>query len=995
MTAHQPLSPETRDAEVLALGRELLRRMGDRVPGLFDTRWWVGRALDWAMRDPAFKTDLFRFVDVFPSLGSSRQVARHVQEYLLTEGRELPGLPAAALKIAGSEAAAPVTARLVRRNVEALARRFILGAEAAQALPGLEALHRQGLAFTVDLLGEATLSEGEADACRDRYRDLIANLPARVASWPPDGRIDRGHLGPLPRANVSLKVSALDPRLEAADPAGGVARLARRLLPLLLEAQELGASVHLDLEQWELHDLTFDLFEEVASHPGLRSWPHLGMTLQAYLRGSRRDLERLLSIARARQAPVGVRLAKGAYWDAEVVRSRQHGYPCPVFTDKAATDARFEELTVGLLREPQWFQAAFASHNLRSLAHAAVAARELGLPTEAIEIQTLAGMAEPERLAFRDLGYRVRVYAPVGELVPGMAYLVRRLLENTSTQGFLRLTHREREAPEVLFARPAPESSRARTPRQPLRGVEVPFENCPFSDFADRNTRGAFSAAVAAVWRRLPLVAPVVVAGRTRPGQHFLEHPCPGTPDRTATRVALASSQDVAHAVEEASRAWPGWRDEPIEKRAALLERLADRLEADRLALAAVQVAEAGKPWREADADVAEAVDYCRYYARRAPAELGPRALGGAPGEENTLWYEGRGPTAVIAPWNFPLAILTGMASAALVAGNPVLLKPAEQASGTGYTLFEHLLAAGFPAGVVCFLPGLGEEVGARLVGDPRVATVAFTGSKAVGLAILRAAGETAAGQRHVKRVVCEMGGKNAIVVDETADVDAAVAGVLQGAFGYAGQKCSACSRVITVGTAHEPFARRLADACRSLPQLPPDDPGCRLGPVVDRESYARLQTVLADPGPGAEPLFVGAPREGGWYVPPAVYRVSSPDHPLMRDELFGPVVALCRAETFEEGLQVATATDYALTGAVYSRTPSHLALATRKFRVGNLYLNRTCTGAVVGRQPFGGFGLSGGGTKAGGPGYLLHFADPRVVCENTVRRGFSPGVQI
>lgn len=995
MRTSEPSSFEKLDAEILSLGRELLRRMGDQVPGVFDTRWWVGRALDWAMRDPAFKTDLFRFVDVFPSLAGSRQVARHVREYLLPEARELPGLPAAALKIAGSEAAAPATARFVRRNVEALARRFVLGAKAAQALPGLEDLHHQGLAFTVDLLGEATLSEAEADACRDRYRDLIETLPARVASWPPDDRIDRGHLGILPRANVSLKVSALDPRLEAADPAGGVARLVKRLLPLLLQARKLGASVHLDLEQWELHDLTFDLFEEVASHPGLRSWPHLGMTLQAYLQNSGRDLERLLSVARSRQTAVGVRLAKGAYWDAEVVRSRQHGYPCPVFTDKAATDARFEELTVGLLREPQWFQAAFASHNLRSLAHAAVAARELGLPREAVEVQTLAGMAEPERLAFRDLGYRVRVYAPVGELVPGMAYLVRRLLENTSTQGFLRLTHRERGAPEVLFAPPAPGPARAPTPRQPVRGAGTPFENCPLSDFADRGTRAAFGAAVSAVWDRLPLAAPVVVSGRTRPPERFLEHPCPGAPDRTATRVALSRGEDVDQAAEEAARAWPRWRDEPIERRAALLERLADRLEADRLALAALQVAEAGKPWREADADVAEAVDYCRYYARRAPAELGPRTLGGAPGEQNTLWYEGRGPTTVVAPWNFPLAILTGMASAALVAGNPVLLKPAEQASGTGYALFEHLIAAGFPAGAVHFLPGLGEEVGARLVGDPRVATVAFTGSKAVGLAILRAAGETASGQRHVKRVVCEMGGKNAIVVDETADLDAAVAGVLQGAFGYAGQKCSACSRVITVGAAHESFARRLVDASRSLPQLPPEDPGCRLGPVVDREAYERLRAVLADPGPGAESLFVGEWREGGWYVPPAVYRVRTTDHPLMRDELFGPVVALYQAETFEDALEAATATDYALTGAVYSRTPSHLALATQRFRVGNLYLNRTCTGAVVGRQPFGGFGLSGGGTKAGGPGYLLHFCDPRVVCENTVRRGFSPEVQI
>ncbi len=991
-----PSAADRFDALILDLGREIQDRMGGELPGIFDTRYWEGKALDWAMRDPEFKTDLFRLVDVLPSLRSSRQVARHVREYLLRDGRALPGLAGAAVRLAASEGASGLASRAVRRNVEALARRFILGADAAQALPRLEALHRQGFAFTADLLGEATLSEAEADAYRDRYRDLIEHLPAQVAPWPPDERIDRNHLGPIPRANVSLKVSALDPRLDAADPDGGVSRLADRLLPLLRRARELGVSAHLDLEQWELHDITFDLFEALAAHPDLRSWPHLGVTLQAYLQRSGHDLDRLLAVARARGAPVAVRLVKGAYWDAEVVRSRQHGYPCPVFTDKAATDARFEELTLRLLEESEWCQTAFASHNLRSVAHAVVAARELGLPKAAIEIQTLAGMAEPEREALRALGYRIRVYTPVGQLIPGMAYLVRRLLENTSNQGFLRLTHRERDAPEALFSRPRPAPPVAEGgTAEPASGPRADFTNCPLTDFADREPREVFAAAVGTAVAGPLVSAPIVIAGHTVPAERSLEHPRPGATGRVATIVDLASADDVERAVESADRAWPSWRDRPLAERAALLERLADRLEADRLALAALQVMEVGKPWREADADVAEAVDYCRYYARRAPTELGARALGDTPGEGNRLWYEGRGVAAVIAPWNFPLAILAGMTGAALVAGNPVVLKPAEQASGTAHALFERLLEVGFPPVVVQFLPGLGEEVGARLARDPRVATVAFTGSKAAGLGILREAGATRPGQRQVKRVVCEMGGKNAILVDETADLDAAVAGVLQSAFEYAGQKCSACSRVITVGAVGEAFSERLVEACRGLPLLPPEDPGCRLGPVVDGEAFERLTAILRDPGPGAEPLFVGQVRDGGWYVPPALYRVQSLDHPLLQQELFGPIVALHWAETFEEALAAATATEYALTGAVYSRTPSHLELAVQRFRVGNLYLNRPCTGAIVGRQPFGGFGMSGTGTKAGGPGYLLHFADARVVCENTVRRGFSPEVQI
>ncbi|MHB8764079.1 MAG: aldehyde dehydrogenase family protein, partial [Deferrisomatales bacterium] len=499
--------------------------------------------------------------------------------------------------------------------------------------------------------------------------------------------------------------------------------------------------------------------------------------------------------------------------------------------------------------------------------------------------------------------------------------------------------------------------------------------------------REAFGRAVAAVGRELPLAA--------GSGGRRLDHPCPDDAGRVATRVALASAADAARAVETAARSYPAWRDRPLRERAELLDKLGDRLAADRGRLAAVMVWEQGKPWREADADLAEAVDFCRYYARQALRELGEQTLGDAPGEVNRLWYEGRGPAAVIAPWNFPLAIPTGMVAAALVAGNPVILKPAEQASGVAAALHRHLLAAGFPPDVAQLLPGLGEEAGRALAEDPRVALVAFTGSKAVGLALLEAAGRTRPGQPEVKKVVCEMGGKNAVIVDESAELDAAVAGVVKSAFGYAGQKCSACSRVLVVGAAWEPFAARLVEAVRSLPLGPAHEPGCGLGPVVDREAFERLQAVIADPGPGARALFVGEPREGGWFVPPALYEVTDPGHRLLRDELFGPVLALRRAETFEAALAEAVAVEYALTGAVYSRTPSHLELAARRFRVGNLYLNRPCTGAIVGRQPFGGFAMSGAGTKAGGPGYLTHFAVPRCVTESTARRGFTPEVQV
>jgi RHH-type proline utilization regulon transcriptional repressor/proline dehydrogenase/delta 1-pyrroline-5-carboxylate dehydrogenase len=306
------------------------------------------------------------------------------------------------------------------------------------------------------------------------------------------------------------------------------------------------------------------------------------------------------------------------------------------------------------------------------------------------------------------------------------------------------------------------------------------------------------------------------------------------------------------------------------------------------------------------------------------------------------------------------------------------------------------MIDVGFDPRVVHFLPGIGEEIGPALVEHKLVAQAAFTGSKSVGLAIMEQAARVQPGQEQVKRVVCEMGGKNAIIVDDDADLDEAVIGVMRSAFGYAGQKCSACSRVAIVGAAYEPFIARLIEACRSIEIRPADEPACQLGPVIDRQAYDRLKEVIASPGGGAKPLYIGEDPPGlsGYFVAPAVFEVDDVDHRLMRDELFGPVVAVTKVESFDRAIEVANHSAYTLTGAVFSRSPEHLEAARMKFRVGNLYLNRGSTGAIVGRQPFGGFGMSGGGTKAGGPGYLLSFVDRRVICENTLRRGVSPELE-
>jgi RHH-type proline utilization regulon transcriptional repressor/proline dehydrogenase/delta 1-pyrroline-5-carboxylate dehydrogenase len=459
-------------------------------------------------------------------------------------------------------------------------------------------------------------------------------------------------------------------------------------------------------------------------------------------------------------------------------------------------------------------------------------------------------------------------------------------------------------------------------------------------------------------------------------------------------RTGSATAADADAAVVAAKQAFPEWNKLGVQKRSELLRRAAAIMRKRRYELAAWEVYECGKPWREADGDVAEAIDFCEYYARQALLFETARGVE-LPGEENEFVYVPRGVAAVIAPWNFPLAILCGMTTAALVTGNPVVMKPAEQSSIIAAKFMEVLVEAGFPPGVVHFLPGPGETVGARLVEHPDVATIVFTGSRNVGLAIHRRAAEvSAAGCPLVKRVVAEMGGKNAIIIDDDADLDEAVLGTVRSAFGYQGQKCSAGSRAIVLAPIYDVFLERLVEATRSLKLGPAEDPSTGVGPVIDDEARAKiLQYVEIGKREASTALAVdaGPLRDEGYYVGPHIFADVAPTARIAQEEIFGPVLAVLKAADLDEAFRIALGTEYALTGGMFSRSPANLHRARREFTVGNLYLNRPITGALVGRQPFGGFKMSGTGTQAGGPDYLLQFLLPRTITENTLRRGFAP----
>jgi RHH-type proline utilization regulon transcriptional repressor/proline dehydrogenase/delta 1-pyrroline-5-carboxylate dehydrogenase len=988
-------APSERDVQALA--RRIAESGGGDKTRLFTGSWWSEQLLQWAMARGAFKTQLFRFVDVFPGCRDNDDVMRHLQEYFEVGSAPAPlrlGLNVGAKVPFG----AGMSAATARREIGRMARQFIAGQTAAEALPRLEELWRASQAATVDLLGEKTLTSAEADRYARRVGEVLDRLAGASAVWPVDPLLESDPWGPLSRVNISVKATALAPRFGPLTRLEGLEEARSRLRPLLLRAREVPATIHIDTEHDDVKDLTFELVRALGDEfPG---GPALGCVVQAYRKDSYADLRDLVAWSKsALRIPLQIRLVKGAYWDYETVVAQAEGWPVPVFEEKAQTDANYERCVRHLIDSAGAVRPAFASHNLRSLAYGLAAARAAGLPDGAIEFQMLYGMAGPIPAALRSLGQRVRIYAPVGELVPGMAYLVRRLLENTSNESFLR--HRFADGKELReLVRPPDVKERdlpdglpeapSRPPTDPAK--PGPFENEPPAELRRVAPRARLVAAVGATPGRLGFEAPVVIGGKPVGTREDIVSVDPGDYAKVVCRSGRAGSAEVEAAVAAARAASREWRGLGFAGRAAVLFRAAARLRARKAELAALMVFEAGKPIKEADADVAEAIDFCEYYGREALRLGAGVPILQAPGETNSYRYQPRGIGVVIAPWNFPLAIPCGMVAAALVTGNTVLFKPAEQTPGIAYRLVQILLEAGVPPGALAFLPGIGEEVGAELVSRPEVSFVTFTGSAAVGLSIIEQAAVHHPGQSHVKRVVAEMGGKNAIVVDTDADLDQAVPAIVASAFGYAGQKCSAASRVIGLGPIFDELVDRIAGASELVMVGHPRELRHSVGPVIDEDAWKRVRRYQEAARVEGEVVFSrNELPDGGWYVGPMVMVADQPGCRVATEEIFGPLLVAMRADDFDQALALAGATDYALTGGLFSRSPARIARAAEEFRAGNLYVNRGITGALVGRQPFGGYGMSGVGSKAGGPDYLLQFLEPKVMTENTIRQGFAP----
>ncbi len=851
-------------------------------------------------------------------------------------------------------------ASATRAGVRKLASYFIAGQTVQQAAPTLTLLRTTGRDATLDQLGELVVCEAEADTYTERVRALLDGVAALAPKQ--RNQVD------LPHAHVSVKTSALCSDFNPDDPDGTWRRVGPRLVGILLHAKHLGACIQLDAEHRSVRDLNLEMLDRALTQTAeLHDWRDVGIVVQAYLRDAPQHVEAILALARRRKQVMPLRLVKGAYWDAETTEAAAHDFLAPQWLNKAETDAMFQLLTMRALDAADAVQLCVGSHNLRDHVFAHEARALLYPHAPPIEHQVLHQSYEALSNALAQQGWAVRHYVPVGSLLVGMAYLVRRILENSSQVGVLTMARHGADLAallqmpgDALAAQPlAHDDLNAADPLDAL----PPFRNVAPARLYLPPHRAALDDALRHQ-RAVDLLPAELLFPRHGPREPC---PSPSQPSRILAEMRQCVQPDVRPAVARALRTpWLAW---PAAHRAVALLRAAERLRVLRMDAAALVAAEAGKARLEALGDVDEAIDFMQFYAREAlqlPADVQPLGV-----------------VAVIAPWNFPLAIPTGMVAGALAAGNAVILKSAEQTPLCAEFLVQVLRDAGVPPDAIQHLPGDGMEVGSVLVAHPLVHGCAFTGSVDVGLTIGRQMLHKGHG-RALHRVVTEMGGKNAILVTSTADLDEAVSGCLSSAFGHAGQKCSAASRILVDRRLMASFCARFGQAAAELVLGKAEAPGTRVNPVIREEERDRLREAarqaVAEIRALGGAVLVDRSREDvddAWTVGPVVLAFAESQIPpvsLAHREQFGPIVHIIPFDDLPTGVRIANETPYALTGGVFSQSQADIDFVVAALRCGNVYVNRPITGARVAVEPFGGFQLSGTGPKAGGPGYVQAF---------------------
>jgi RHH-type proline utilization regulon transcriptional repressor/proline dehydrogenase/delta 1-pyrroline-5-carboxylate dehydrogenase len=864
-------------------------------------------------------------------------------------GDEATGQRAGLLQRLGAKTVVAATVRAI----QLLGRQFVLGQNIGEALDRAAANHREHrlLRHSFDMLGEGARTDADAQRYARSYADAISAIAARGrASRPEDGD------------GISIKLSAIDPRYEAAQFATVQRRMMPRLLALVDAAASANLNLTIDAEETERLELSLAVLDATAAHVAQRfpTWRGLGLAVQAYQTRAPEMVEAVIEIARRHGLRLMVRLVKGAYWDGEIKRAQEMGLSgYPVWTDKRHTDLSYLACAQRLLAAAEIYPQ-FATHNAGTIAAILEMARAAGRvgADPGFELQRLHGMGEGihREVLKRADAPPLRIYAPVGEHRDLLAYLVRRLLENGANSSFVHQLADEAVSIPALLA-------------SPLRAAAPSTLPLPRRLYGESRVN-ALGVDPGVERERLPLLARLAV-------------PMPAAPtDDSAASAALA--------MEALHRAQPAWNAVPLSERCAVLRRAADLMERQMTELVALLAQEGRKTFGDGVAEVREAIDFCRYYAEQAEARLAPQALPGPTGEKNELRLHGRGVFVCISPWNFPLAIFAGQVVAALVAGNTVAAKPAEQTPRSARRCVELLIEAGLPADAIRLVCGPGETVGAALVAHPRCAGVCFTGSTQVAKIIQR---QLAMGDGPIVPLIAETGGLNAMIVDSSALPEQVVDAVVQSAFRSAGQRCSALRLLLVHEGVADKVTEMIAGAMAELVCGDPADAASGwsvdVGPVIDAEAHAGLSAQVARLEREARRVARTAmdARFSATHIAPVAFELKSVQE--MKQEIFGPVLHIVRwSGPVDAVVDQVNALGYGLTLGIHTRIDDRAHRIAERARVGNVYVNRNMIGAVVGVQPFGGEGLSGTGPKAGGPHYLYRFCGEQTLTVNTAAAG-------
>jgi RHH-type proline utilization regulon transcriptional repressor/proline dehydrogenase/delta 1-pyrroline-5-carboxylate dehydrogenase len=879
----------------------------------------------------------------------------------------------------------PVVRMAIRQAMRIMGHQFVMGRTIESALERSRSKSNRHYRHSFDMLGEAAMTAADAERYQQAYLAAI-NVMGKHRSTDNIYAAD----------SISVKLSALHPRYEYAQRERVLEELPARLLPLAEAAASHDIALTVDAEEADRLVLSLEVFAKVAAAPSLQGWQGLGLAIQAYQKRCWEVIGYLEDLARTTGRRLPVRLVKGAYWDTEIKLAQQEGYPgYPVFTRKVNTDLSYLACAQRLLQSPELFYPQFATHN----AHTIAAIRELAGDRDGYEYQRLHGMGEELYDCVREdpaMLSQCRVYAPVGNHKDLLPYLVRRLLENGANTSFVNRISDEQLAVEEVIADPLAAFDQLQVIAHP--GIPLPIDL--YLDQIREGRRNSLGQplflepALAALQQsmqqslQLPLQATQLVSFEASAAQTQLAVTDPAAPGRVVGYVDWASDEDVEQAMAAARKAFPSWVSVPVRQRAGILHQAADRLQQEQARFMTLAVLEAGKSIRDAVAEIREAIDFLRYYADEAIALMAePKTMPGPTGETNQLYLHGRGVFGCISPWNFPLAIFTGQIAAALVTGNCVLAKPAEQTPLIAFEMVRLLHAAGIPREVLQFMPGDG-AVGASMTALPDLAGVVFTGSNATAKAIHRSLAEH---NREIPIVIAETGGQNAMIVDSSALPEQVTRDVITSAFLSAGQRCSALRVLYVQDDIADHLLQMLAGAMQELVLGNPAMLVTDVGPVIDKDALQMLlahrrkleqmgRLIAEVPQPAAVP--------GGYFFAPCAFEIDSIKQ--LGQEVFGPILHVIRYPSgrLDQVLDDIVATGFGLTLGIHSRIDAVHKYITDRVRIGNIYINRNMTGAVVGVQPFGGEGLSGTGPKAGGPFYLPRFCAERTLTNNTAAVG-------